>query len=299
MSQRNAVHEQGSTSRQGCRWLAQLVLVSTLALVLAGCATFVYKRLDWLAVWYVNGLVSLDESQESLLRAVVRDTLEWHRATQLPLYRAYLAQLDLDTDAAMPAELVARRYEEMVALWDPLVRRMADDLAPLLGSFTAEQRDELMASLEEDNEEIWQQYAGSTPEVRRKRQTKTTIRVIQRFMGRLTDAQKELLGVHLAGLHDLAEAWLTRRRAWQTRLREVLEENASDVTLLRAAVQDLALRPEQFDPPEYRRLAADNRHMVFAMLADLSASMTPVQRERMGRKLREYADDLDALTRPN
>jgi hypothetical protein len=270
--------------------------VAAALLFLAGCAGFVYQRLDWLAVWYVNGMVSLEEAQERQLRDIVRSGLDWHRSTQLPLYQEFLSQLDRDTDGPMSVALVEQRYEDMVSLWDPLVSRLVADSAPLLASFTAGQRTELFESIAEDNEEIWDEYAGSTPEARRKRRSKTTIRVLQRFMGHLDAEQRALVNARLDGLHDVAEEWLMRRRAWQAQFRAVLEGDTAEPAFS-AALRDLALRPDQFDSAEYRRKVEENRQIVFGMLAELTSLMTGAQRERMGRKLREYSADLEAIMR--
>ena len=272
------------------------MLVAAVCVALSGCTGFLYKRLDWLVVWYVNGVVTLDDAQEQEVRRIVTAGLDWHRTTQLPRYRVFLQDLDRDTDGPMTATLVERRYDEMVALWDVMLIRLADDAAPLLASLTLEQRQELFENLEHDNEEIWEEYAGSTPELRRARRSKTTMRVLQRFMGRLTDDQRVSVRAAVDGMHDVAEEWLERRRAWQARFREVLESGTAGAEFS-AAMRDLALRPDQFDSVEYRRKVTENRQLIFRMLADLSGRMTTAQRDRMGRKLREYATDLDSLTR--
>jgi hypothetical protein len=265
--------------------------------VLLACAGFFYQRLDWLAVWYANGMVTLTDEQEQRLRNTVRDGVAWHRTTQLPRYRALLEEIDRDTDGMMTADQVAQHYDEMVGLWDVLLTRMVEDAAPLLRSLTPEQRDELFENLAEDNEDLRDEYAGSTPELRRKRRSKATIRAVQRFTGGLTEPQKAFVNASLDGMHDLAEEWLTRRRAWQLQFRAVLDSPA-DGTAFAAALRDLALRPDQFDSVEYRRKVSENRQMVFDMLAQLTGQLTPAQRDRMGRKLRGYAADLDELTQP-
>lgn len=281
---------------RGGAGLQRLAIAAALCVVLAGCAGFVYKRLDWLAVWYVNGLVTLDEAQEQALRRIVKDGLAWHRGAQLPLYQAMLDNLDRDVDGPMSVARVEQRYDEMVALWDVLAERLVGDAAPLLESLTIAQRNELFASIEEQNEEFREEYSGSTAELRYKRRVRTTIRVLQQFMGRLTEEQRTLVEAHLRAMNDVADEWLERRALWQANFRAVLDGNLRGAEFS-AALRDLALRTEQFDSAEYRRKVSENRQIAFRMLADLSSIMTPKQRERMSRKLREYATDLDELTR--
>jgi hypothetical protein len=281
--------------RSGTR-LQRLAIAAALCAILAGCAGFFYKRLDWLAAWYVNGLVTLDEDQEQALRRMVKDTVAWHRGAQFPLYQAMLDNLDKDVDGPMSVARVEQRYDEMVALWDVMVERLVGDAAPLLDSLTIDQRNELFASIEEQIEDFREEYSGSTAELRYKRRVRTTIRVLQQFMGRLTEEQRMLVRARLATMNDVADEWLERRALWQANFRAVLDGNLRGAEFA-AALRDLALRPEQFDSAEYRRKVSQNRQIAFRMLADLSSIMTPKQRERMSRKLREYAAELDELTR--
>jgi hypothetical protein len=268
-----------------------------LVAVLGGCTTgFLYKRLDWLVVWYVNGLVSLDEVQEDELREIVAAGLEWHRTTQLPRYVAFLAAVDEDTDGAMTVDLVRQRYDEMVVLSDALLAYLGGAATPLLRSLTTQQIEELFENLEDDNEELWDEYAGSTTERRQQRRAKATMRALGRFTGRLTDAQEMLIRQRLAGMHDIAADWLERRRGWQHRFRQLLGSSLPKDEF-EAGLRSLLVDPNQFDGTEYRRRAEENLQTVFTMLADLSGELEPAQRERMGKKLRQYATDLDALVR--
>jgi hypothetical protein len=165
----------------------------------------------------------------------------------------------------------------------------------VLGNLSTDQRNELFASIEEQNEEFREEYSGSTPELRQQRRARTTIKILQRLMGRLSGEQEALVRVRLAAMHDVTDEWLERRQVWQASFRAVLDSGLRGDDFS-AAIRNLALRTEQFDSAEYRRKVEDNRQMVFRMLAELSGMMTPKQRERMSAKLREYAADLDELT---
>jgi hypothetical protein len=169
----------------------RLSVIALLAIWLGGCTTgFVYNRLDWVVSWYVNGLVSLDDAQEAQLKSMVQQTLDWHRRSQLPRYVSLLEQLDRETDQPVTAQALERRYQEIGAMLDDFLRQVLPGAAGLLRTLTPEQIAELGESLTEDNEEIWDEFAGATPAVRQKRRARSTLRALRRFTGPLSSAQR-------------------------------------------------------------------------------------------------------------
>ena len=91
--------------RRPAHWYFGRALVLWLALSAAGCTKLVYNRLDTLAGWYMEGLVSLDDTQRADLRSWLGQTLQWHRRSELARYAQFLRELA--ADAAQPG--TARR----------------------------------------------------------------------------------------------------------------------------------------------------------------------------------------------
>jgi hypothetical protein len=273
-----------------------IATVALLAILLGGCvAGIVYNRLDWAAVWYVDGFVTLDESQKRQLRELVQQTLDWHRRTQLSRYRRLLNDLEREISRPLTPADVNRRFEQITGLMDDLAGHIVPEAAPLLLTLDADQLRELERNLAEHNEELWEEYAGSTPEVRRQRRTRTTLRALQRFTGRLNGAQRELVETQLASLQDVSEQWIERRVHWQERFMALLRGRPEQEQFV-VALRKLVLDPNQFDSPEYRARVESNRDAVMRMLSDLSATFDERQRSRFARKLNGYALDIEALS---
>jgi hypothetical protein len=277
------------SAESGWRRLAGLV---TLCLLVTGCtAGFVYDRLDWVVSWYVNGLVSLDEPQERQLRDIVRRTLTWHRDTQVPRYVDLLERLDRETDAPVTPEYLESRYQEMVGFLDDFTRHVVPEAAPLLRTLDAGQIAELGENLAEDNEEMWEEFAGADPDRRRKRRERSAVRAIQRFTGTLSGAQKALVAERIAGMADVSEQWMERRRNWQESFLGLLR-NPPPGAGFETALRDLALEPDRFDTREYRGKVEANRAVVMTMMAEITNGLSDRQRDHLGRKFTEYAADL-------
>jgi len=71
----------------------RLTLLLAATLGLCACTNFFYNRLDTLAAWYIQDLVSLDDTQRSDLRSWLDGTLQWHRSSELMLYAKFLREL--------------------------------------------------------------------------------------------------------------------------------------------------------------------------------------------------------------
>lgn len=287
---------QPKPSRPWFALLRSAAVAFFLLVSVAGCtAGFVYDRLDWLVSWYVNGLVSLDNAQEEQLRTSVQQTLAWHRETQLTRYTAFLQDLSTQMQGPVTAEIMEQRYQEMANLLDDTIERVVTEAAGLLETLRDDQVAELMASLEEDNEDLWEEYAGATPEIRQKRRLKSALRFLQRFTGRLSVEQRALVELRLTGMQDNSEAWLERRRQWQGRLFSLLRERPPGRDL-EAALRDMALNPDQFDSAGYRRQVEDNRRIIMGMLAEVINGLNPRQRGHLVGKINEYSDALREIS---
>jgi hypothetical protein len=278
------------------RPLAIALAVSAIFAATACTTGFVYNRLDRVVSWYVNGMVSLDEAQDRQLHDSVRRTLEWHRHSELPRYIRMLEEMAEESAAPISATRLEQRYRQVAGFMDTFIVHANPEVASLLRTLDADQLDELEQSLREDAEDLWDDFGGETPELRRKRRSKTTVKAIQRFTGRLTSEQRTLVASRTSGMHDVTEEWLERRGNWQQRFLALLRVPPPG-TALDAALLDLALRPDQFDTPEYRVAVEANRLIVMGMLADLSSTLTLKQREHLIRKFAGYAEDLRELER--
>lgn len=279
------------------RWLRLAVTGVLAATLLGGCVIrVVYDQLDWLALWYVEDYFDLDDAQETQAKALIARTLAWHRATQLPQYSTLSRKLIAVVGAPADPQFLADRYAEVVELWDALLQRASPEFAALLQTLSDEQVEELFANLAEENDELAEDYSGSTAEERREKQDKAINRAFRRFTGRLNDTQQALVHRSGAGLHDLSADWLRRRAAWQQQLRILLVGRKSDPRFAER-LTNLAMNPNQFDTPGYRQLVVENQQRSFALVAEVLGSLSAGQSEHLRKTLTTYAGDFDALAR--
>ncbi len=279
-------------------WRPRPYLVLLLAIsALGGCIStqFIYKQLDWVIVWYLSDIFSLNSEQEDQLQTVVQRNLDWIRVEQLPEYARLLRALDgyVKTDT-LSVERLEQDYAKVLSLWDAGLKRAMPDAGRFLAGLSLEQVSQFIENAEEKNAELWEEYAGETPEKRKERRTKSAIKTIQRFTGRLNRAQKEFVSSRVAKLHDNSAEWMQGRRQWQMNFHALLKERPP-ATEFQRRFTALMLNPNTVDRPAYREQVEANQEMIFGMLIDLVSRLDDGQRRRLSRRINKFADDFQAL----
>jgi hypothetical protein len=272
-------------------------LVIILCTLLTGCSAtrLLYNQLDWGIVWYLNGFFSLDGEQKDALRESVERNLQWHRDTQLPQYAELARALEQDITGPLTVDLLEARNDEIIAFWDVFVLHTVPDVAAFFLLLNQEQLDEFLANLEEENSELWDEYAGETPEERIERRDRSAIKGIRRIVGPLDEEQKVLIRSHLSKMNDVADEWMVGRRLWQEAFVKLIKTRPVEPEFSEHLV-DLMLDPNQFDSSEYRAKVEENFQITLQMLAELINDMNDQQRARLSGRLSQFAADFDWLS---
>jgi hypothetical protein len=281
------------------RHLHRLAALACGALLLVGCSSqFVYNRLDTVAYLYLKTQVSLEDLQSSQLRGSLREFLVWHRSSELPRYAA-LAQ-GLARDAAQPlgrARIDQARID-IEGLWRDAVARVAPDAARFLAGLSPAQRDELFASLGEDDPDLREEYCETPEPKRRRRQLESFVKTAENWVGKLTAAQRELIAARLAALQPTSCGWVENRIRVRRSFSELLDRSGTDPAWP-AELRRLLTSPEERWDPDYRLAFEANRDAIVALLTELDATLTQRQRAQLSEKLTGYARDFrDLAARP-
>ncbi len=292
------------TRRTG-RWLTARVMIAIgrlialplmLLLLLSACSTsFFYDRIDTFVVWQVNGYVSLDKEQKTELKRRVSDYLNVVRLDEVPRSALLLSAIAAEIESGtVTPQMIDARFHEMLAMTEELVTGIVPDSEWLLQSLSDEQVQELAKNLDELNDEMYEEYSGTNEAERRERRNKSSISAIQRFTGRLTDAQKKLVTSALERMTDSSEQWIEYQREWQRQFIELVA-NPPPGEEFREQLTVLLVYPRSLHPPEYRAAVEANRAIFNDMMAELLNGLTDQQRGRMTKTLRDYAETLTRL----
>jgi len=275
---------------------AAILLLLGFSLVVGGCSATrtVYNNLDWVVTWYLARHFDLDKEQKADLREMVVRNMDWHRRTQLPLYADYARDLADDLDQPVSPDIVRGRYIQLLDFWDASMLQIIPDTYLFLTNLTDEQVDQMIEEMEKNNQEMYDEYSGSTPEEREENRNRNTIKGIERIFGKLNEEQKQLVRDSLADMEDASEEWVENRRRWQSAYIELIREKPPEDEY-KKRLTSLYVSPRGYDEPEFQARVDRNLERAVAMMSDLMNSLTPKQREKAQKRLRKYAVDFDRL----
>lgn len=269
-------------------------------LLVTGCTSrFIYNRLDTLASWYFEGLVSLNDVQRTELRSWLESTLAWHRQSELKRYAAFIN--DLTVTAERPGthedyDAFSRRFEGLIT---DLIAKTAPEASHLLLTLSPKQVDQLMDNLAEKTREGAQEGADALEDHEwHAAQVKTVTRQVKRWTGQLTDEQKRIVAAHMNDLEPTFVDWEKSQQVWQGELRtallspEMRSEEAPSPRIL-----ELLKDPGQSWTPEYSAKVARNRERYLSMFSALDASLTTQQRDHLRVELTKLSQQLHRLAK--
>lgn len=278
---------------------AQLLWLVMLGFGISGCTNFFYNRLDTLAAWYVQDLVSLDDDQRSDLRAWLESTLQWHRQSELVRYAKFLRELA--DQSAQPGN--ARTYkaieEQAEEFGARLVEQAAPDAARLLMSLTPAQLNEFETNLAEKSRERNEKNLKALAQGKwHDKRAKDIEKQLRRWTGSITKDQEQLIAEQSARFDSTTADWLESQARWRQAMFGALRERftaGSSPAAVEERILALLRTPENQWTRAYQTKAAQNREQSLVVLAAIDASLTASQRAHLQRELTQLAQQLEAM----
>lgn len=283
------------------RLLARALLAALVALLAAACASVTrvaYDNAPFAAAWLVDDWFDLHDGQRDWVKERLARLHGWHRASELPAYERLLADTAARAARGLSAADARQVHREMRELWLRLVRRAIPDMADFLLQLHPEQVVYLARKFDEDNERTVRESVRGTPQERLERRQKRYIERIEDWTGRLDPAQRDVVRARVAAMGDLTGEWLGDRRYRQSETIALLRAKPTRAQL-EAGLTRLLVESDSWRRPDYVAKLKVRDEQVFAMVADLDATLTAEQRGRLHRRLAAYAADAAHLAAAN
>ena len=283
------------------RLLARALLAALVALLAAACSSVTrvaYDNAPFAAAWMVDDWFDLHDGQRDWVKERLARLHGWHRASEMPAYERLLAATAARAARGLSADDARQVHREMRALWLRLVRRAIPDMADFLLQLHPEQVVFLARKFDEDNERTVRESVRGTPQERLERRQKRYLERIEDWTGRLAPAQRDVVRARVAAMGDLTDEWLGDRRFRQSETIALLRSKPTRAQL-EAGLTRLLVESDSWRRPEYVAKMKARDEQVFAMVADLDATLTAEQRGRLHRRLAGYAADAAYLAVAN
>jgi hypothetical protein len=276
-----------------------LLLLVMLGFGISGCTNFFYNRLDTLAAWYVQDLVSLDEDQRSDLRTSLESTLQWHRQSELVRYAKFLRELAEQSTRPGNARTYKAIEEQVEGFGARLVEQATPDAARLLMSLTPAQLNEFETNLAEKSRERNEKNLKALAQGKwHDKRAKDIEKQLRRWTGSITKEQQLLIAEQSKRFDSTTADWLESQARWRQAMFGALRERftaGSSPAAVEERILALLRTPENQWTRAYQTKAAQNREQSLAVLESIDASLTAAQRAHLQSELTELAQQLEVM----
>jgi len=278
--------------------MSRIVVVVFVGVLLSACSRtqLAYRNADWLLEYYAGQTIDISTAQREQWQPVLVATLQHHRDSELAYLTAYLemagqavSKQHAAVDSAClvdTALLVSRRHARLaVDLAVPLLVDLDQSQVEHLSDYTAKRQDKLVA-----------RYDDPDPELRKQARRMRFNARIEKWIGRISPDQQLIVDEALGRIPDISPMWLTYRWQQTTGLLGMLEADA-DAEALRQYLNSWWVEWDGRSA-DYNRSWRIAKLEFVIFLDRLGASLTPGQREKLGKRLAALRDDLDEFLPP-
>jgi hypothetical protein len=267
--------------------LRSIFVVSLIVIISACSFKTLYNRLDYLVPSYVEGMVSLDDVLEEKLEQRTNVLLNWHRNTQLKQYADLLRIFQQDLGSPLTEERVLQHMNSMETLWLSLEAKLNQEMADLLPMLDRQQREELFESIEEKNEDFYDDYVDLDEQDRIEQYTDTTLDTYESWLGELTEKQEQAVADAVLRITSNAALRLQQRKLWQQNIRQILESEAGR----ESKSEQLLLFFDSFkinQQPELAAATEANKEIFASLTADVFQHLTAEQKAYFITRTNKY-----------
>ena len=289
------------------RRLAGFVALLALAIAFTACssatitrlaynnAALAYTNLGPMLTWTVDDYVDIDGPREDWVRVRIDRAIAWHRAEELPRYRAFFESVLAKSDAPYRVEDIGAHQRELRVAYRRLMAQVIPDTAEFLSTLDSVDVAHLERKFEEHNRKWMRDSVRGTPEERLQRRINRFVGHLESWVGPMEDEQRSLVASRYRELGDLSEEIMGERRFRQTELVSKLRARASRADL-EATVKRLWVDSDTWRRPEYAAKVRSRDAVLHAMIADLSATLSERQRAALRKRIGRFLRDISTLT---
>ena len=258
-------------------------------------AAFAYGNLGPMLTYMVDEYVDIDGAREDWVRARIDKVVAWHRAEELPRFRAFFESMLAKSEAPFKVEDIAAHQQEVRASYHRLLGQVIPDTAEFLASLDPEEVAQIERKFAEDNRKFVKDSVRGTPEERLERRVSRFISHLESWVGSLDTPQRALVIERYRGLADYSEQLLGERRYRQTEMLALVRSKPARAQM-EAGLRRIFVDTESWRSPEYAQKLRERDLKMHTMVADLSATLTEQQRKALKKRIRGFLRDISTLT---
>lgn len=271
-------------------------VVASLLLVLSGCsASFTYNNIGWLSSFWIDDYVDLNKQQSKTVKALIKNTRDWHRATQLPLYKQDLVNLQqLLLNDPSKAVLISH-FEQAKQHWQGLVEHVKDDLINIAKTLDESQKKQFISAINEQMQEQLEEFNEQTAKQRSEERLEEQLETYEDWLGKLSSEQVALITNANSEFNSTFLLWHSYKQTRLEKLKQVFIKTAIDTDEFYQQLAHIILEREAFMSPKLVELDKQNLARYAGLLVALRATLSDKQVNRANGKFTEMIEEIGDL----
>jgi hypothetical protein len=288
----------------GYRIITASLVALSMSAIFTGCSAvrLGYNKLPEIASWWLDSYIDFTDSQGPQAKVALQKLQTWHRKEELPAIAELLVQAQTLAPQNITPEQACQVWEGAQVRIESLIQESSRLAAPVVSQLSAKQFKHLEKEWATRNEDWKKNWLQGTPDTRLKKRVDLAAERFNSFYGDLNSEQRQLLKQQF-----LQSAWtpewgyqqrLKRQQDQLTSLQAMSSEinkPAMPLPQVEKALQALMLqsvRPKDASDLSKQHLL---EQQACQNLAQLHNIMSPAQRLKAQRKLKDYETDVREL----
>ena len=275
-----------------------------MSVILTGCSAvrLGYNNLPDIASWWLDSYIDFTDTQGPQAKAALQKLQTWHRKEELPAIAELLVQAQTLAPQNITPEQACKIWEGAQVRIESFIQESSRLAAPVVSQLSAKQFKHLEKEWATRNEDWKKQWVQGTPDARIKKRVDLAAERFNSFYGDLNLEQRQVLKQQfLQSTWSPEESYQRRLKRQQEQL-IALQAMSSEITKpamplpqVEKALQSLILQSVR--PKDAGDLSKQLQleQQACQNLAQLHNTMSPAQRLKAQRKLKDYETDVREL----
>jgi hypothetical protein len=275
-----------------------------MSVILTGCSAvrLGYNNLPDIASWWLDSYIDFTDTQGPQAKVALQKLQTWHRKEELPAIAELLVQAQTLAPQNITPEQACKIWEAAQVRIESFVQESSRLAAPVVSQLSAKQLKHLEKEWATRNEDWKKQWVQGSPDSRIKKRVDLAAERFNSFYGDLNLEQRQVLKQQFLQSTWSPEASYQRRLKRQQEQLIALQAMSSEITKpamplpqVEKALQSLILQSVR--PKDAGDLSKQLQleQQACQNLAQLHNTMTPAQRLKAQRKLKDYETDVREL----
>ena len=275
-----------------------------MSVILTGCSAvrLGYNNLPDIASWWLDSYIDFSDTQGPQAKAALQKLQTWHRKEELPAIAELLVQAQTLAPQNITPEQACKIWEGAQVRVESFIQESSRLAAPVVSQLSAKQFKHLEKEWASRNEDWKKQWVQGTPDSRIKKRVDLAAERFNSFYGDLNLEQRQVLKQQFLQSTWSPEASYQRRLKRQQEQLLALQAMSSEITKpamplpqVEKALQSLILQSVR--PKDAGELSKQLQleQQACQNLAQLHNTMSPAQRLKAQRKLKDYETDVREL----